>query len=252
MAVTLTLEQTKLIRNMPNREEQLVIDCLKIQGFENIKFEPDGNIPPDILLNGKIAVEVRRLNQNQSTESGFKGLEQDEYAVHGLFKKIFDEISDEIYERSAFVGYEFSRPLPDKKVLKRKVIETLENHKPYIHEHREYEISDTFKLRLIPSSSKLRKQFQYGMSSDGDSGGFVVGLIYENLKLIINEKEEKVENHRKKYSEWWLAVVDTIGYGLTDLDIEQFCDLPKLEYQFDRILLVSPLDSSKFNYLYEN
>ncbi|MEZ4942200.1 MAG: hypothetical protein R3D58_15085 [Saprospiraceae bacterium] len=237
---------------MPNREEQIIIDCLRLQGFEKIEYEPDGNIPPDILLNENIAIEVRRLNQNQSTESGFKGLEQDEYAIHGLLNKIFDGVSDETFERSAFVGYMFERPLPEKKVLKKKVKEILENHKPIIHEHREYKVSDVFNLRLMPSSKKLRKQFQFGMSSDEDSGGFVVGLIYENLKLIIKEKEEKVKNYRGNYPEWWLAVVDTIGYGLAGIDLEQFHNLPKLEFQFDRILLVSPADASGFTYLYEN
>ena len=51
----------------PNREEKLVIDNLSHQGYENILFEPDGNLPPDILVDNKIAIEVRRLNQNQKT-----------------------------------------------------------------------------------------------------------------------------------------------------------------------------------------
>jgi hypothetical protein len=29
----------------------------------NVVFEPDGNIPPDFLVNSVYAVEVRRLNQ---------------------------------------------------------------------------------------------------------------------------------------------------------------------------------------------
>lgn len=236
---------------MPNREEQVVIDCLKIQGYENIKFEPDGNIPPDILLNNKIAIEVRRLNQNQSSESGLIGLEQDEFAVHRLVNKIMNKVSDKTYQQSAYVGYDFTRPLLDRKELKKKIIDVLEKHKLFIHEDREYEVTNNFKLRIMPSSMKLQKQFNYLASSDGDSGGFVVGLIYENFKLIIKEKEKKVKNNKEKYSEWWLAVVDTIGYRLTDLDLEQFYELSKLEYQFNRILLVSPLDPSKFNYLYE-
>jgi len=38
-------------------------------------YEPDGNTPPDFLVNGTIAVEVRRLNQNEIIESGHRGLE---------------------------------------------------------------------------------------------------------------------------------------------------------------------------------
>ena len=34
---------------------------------------PDGNTPPDFLVNGTIAVEVRRLNQDEIIESGHRG-----------------------------------------------------------------------------------------------------------------------------------------------------------------------------------
>ena len=48
-----------------------MIDCetavdrfLRHSGFTDLVFEPDGNIPPDFVVEGRIAVEVRRLNQN--------------------------------------------------------------------------------------------------------------------------------------------------------------------------------------------
>jgi len=235
----------------PNREEQLVIDSLTFQGYGNIEFEPDGNVPPDILVDNKIAIEVRRLNQNQVTGNGFQGLEQDEYAIHGLLRRIMDDISDENFDESAFVGYFFKRPLPNKKEIKKRVADILVNHKNHISEHKEYKVSDNFKLRIFPSSNKLQKQYHYGISSDRNSGGFVVGLIYKNLQLVIKEKVDKTRNFKPKYPEWWLAVVDTIGYGLSDLDLEQFYELPKITNGFDRILLVSPLDPKKFKYLYD-
>lgn len=245
------LEQTENMKNTPNREEQLIIDCLKVQGFDRISYEPNGNVPPDILLNNKIAIEVRRLNKNQIYGNDFKGLEQEGYAIYGLMKKIMEEISDKDFDKSALIGYFFNRPLPEKKVIKKNVSTILKSHKPFIHENREYEVSDNFKIRLIPSPQKLQNQYQYGMSTDGDSGGFIVGLIYENLKLIVAEKERKVKKYKSNYSEWWLAVVDTIGYGLTDLDAEQFHNLPKIENSFDRLLLVSAINSESFRYLYE-
>ena len=77
------------------------------------------------------------------------------------------------------------------------------------------------------------------------------GINQDILKLIVAEKENKTKNHRNKYSKWWLAVVDTIGYGLSDLDLNQFNELPKIENQFDRLLLVSAIDHKTFRYLYE-
>ncbi len=235
----------------PNREEQLIFDNLTHQGYENILFEPDGNVPPDILVDDKIAIEVRRLNQNLKTENGFKGLEQDEFSVHGILRKIMKEFSDENYKKSAFVGYYFKRPIPSKKEIKKFAQEVLKNHKPFIEERKEYEYSEYFGMRVFPSEVKLDQQYEYGMSSDRDSGGFVVSLIYENLKLIIAEKEEKTKNFRNKYPEWWLAVVDTIGCGLSDLELGQFNNFPKIKNHFDRLLLVSAIDHKSFRYLYE-
>jgi hypothetical protein len=141
--------------------------------------------------------------------------------------------------------------LPEKKGVKKVISKILENHKPIIDEFREYRITDNLTITIIPSTQKLDNQYQYGMSSDNDSGGFVVGLIYDNLKLIVAEKEIKIKKFKSRYSEWWLAVVDYIDYGLADLDVEKFYELIKIESQFDRILLVSPLDVSNYKFLYE-
>ena len=49
---------------------------LKHRGFTDVAYEPDGNVPPDFLVYGTIAIEVRRLNQNHFGESKAKGLEE--------------------------------------------------------------------------------------------------------------------------------------------------------------------------------
>jgi hypothetical protein len=237
--------------NNPNREEQLVLDCLVNQGYTDLKYEPDGNIPPDILLNGSIAIEVRRLNQNIPKDDGFEGLEQLEYSVHGLLRSIMDKFPSEPEIQSAFVGYHFKRPLPPLDELKKKIQEILINHKSIIHKRKKYLIGDNFELELLPASNKLDRLYKYGMSSDMDSGGFVISLIYENLNLIITEKEGKVSKYKKKYPEWWLGLVDNVGYVMGESDLKQFDQLPKLNSLFTRILMVSPLDSSHFIYLYE-
>jgi hypothetical protein len=48
--------------------EQRVADYFASQGYSQIVFEPDGNIPPDFCLNGSVAIEVRRLNQTFDDE----------------------------------------------------------------------------------------------------------------------------------------------------------------------------------------
>ena len=56
--------------------ENIVFAYLSHLGFQEVVYEPDGNVPPDFLLDGRIAVEVRRLNQNAQTVSGPHGLEE--------------------------------------------------------------------------------------------------------------------------------------------------------------------------------
>jgi hypothetical protein len=60
-----------------DESETLALKYLQSQGFINIKFEPDGNRPPDFLVDDTIAVEVRRLNQNFEYTFGKRGLEEE-------------------------------------------------------------------------------------------------------------------------------------------------------------------------------
>jgi hypothetical protein len=57
--------------------ESLVRDFLLQRGYADIVYEPDGKVPPDFLIDGRIAVEVRRLNQSYETGSRMRGLEED-------------------------------------------------------------------------------------------------------------------------------------------------------------------------------
>ena len=58
--------------------EALVENYLKYLGYCDVVYEPDGNVPPDFLVNNTVAVEVRRLNQHHDdgTGTGLRGLEE--------------------------------------------------------------------------------------------------------------------------------------------------------------------------------
>ncbi len=234
------------------KEEILVKESLTFQGYKKIDIEPDGNITPDLLVDNEIAIEVRRLNQNQIVgDNKLRGFEEDEFKIYGWLKKIMKEVSDESFNESALVMYFFNRPLPNKNDFRKNAKEILVQHKANIKEIKEYKVSENFKLNILPSHRKLEQQFQYAGGTDCNYGGFVVGLLYQNLQLIIQEKEQTTKKFKSKYSQWWLAVVDTIGFHPTDVNLSKFYDLPKLKYDFDRILLVSGSDPKKFLYLYE-
>jgi hypothetical protein len=51
-------------------EEELAQHYLVSLGLGQVVYEPEPNLPPDFLINGTVAVEVRRLNQNEITAGG--------------------------------------------------------------------------------------------------------------------------------------------------------------------------------------
>lgn len=47
-----------------NTDEKIAFRYLQSQGFNSIDFEPNGNsTPPDFVIEGNIAIEVRRMNK---------------------------------------------------------------------------------------------------------------------------------------------------------------------------------------------
>ena len=56
--------------------EARIAAYLAHRGFTDVVYEPDGNVPPDFLVDGRIAVEVRRLNLNAVTGTEYQGLEE--------------------------------------------------------------------------------------------------------------------------------------------------------------------------------
>ena len=76
-----------------DQSEGHVRDYLEYLGLGRVVYQPDGNVPPDFLVGGRIAVEVRRLNENELTESGgFRGLETDRISTgrkfHALLRSL--------------------------------------------------------------------------------------------------------------------------------------------------------------------
>lgn len=51
-----------------NKDERIAERYLKSLNIGEVAYEPDGKIPPDFLVNGCIAVEVRRLNQHYEAD----------------------------------------------------------------------------------------------------------------------------------------------------------------------------------------
>src|ERR1700731_1570519 len=94
-------------------DEHLANEYLVSLGLGAVVYEPDGNRPPDFVINQRIAVEVRRLNQNEVIETGYRGLEETRFALEDRVRKLLSPLGPSESGVSWFVRYDFGRPLPE-------------------------------------------------------------------------------------------------------------------------------------------
>lgn len=116
-----------------NNDEAIVKRFLENQ-FLKVTHEPDGNIPPDFLVNDEIAIEVRRLNQNYTRINGkIKGLEENRYPLRDKISDLLKKYGSQKCDHRWFVGVRFTRPLEGWGTLKVKItniLDAVKKHPP--------------------------------------------------------------------------------------------------------------------------
>lgn len=224
--------------------ERLIKDNLQHQGYEDIIYEPDGNVPPDFLVNGSIAVEVRRLNQNHDDGNETKGLEEVAIPLWKRVENLLGTYTNREYGESWFVHFRFSRPVEEWKKLRPRLENALNEFRDSAN--RTSGVIATgrgFELKIFCRTSKPHESlFVMAGCLDHESGGWVLSEMQKNIIYCAKEKEKKIEKVRNKYSTWCLALVDYIGHGLDGFDREQFRTSVCIEHSWDKILIVSPAD----------
>ena len=226
--------------------EELAEKLLRHMGFLSVVYEPDGNVPPDFLVDGRIAVEVRRLNQSHDSGSGMRGLEE-------TFIPLWPKIENLVHslgpakDESWFVFFRFSRPVQPWKSLEPKLRAALTAFMAQADRSRcvVYE-ENGFELEVARASQPLEHYFRMGGSSDREAGGFIVSEMLENITHCANEKLQKISRVRNKYKEWWLVLPDHIGLGLSEYDRQQFLAHAKRPTGWDKIIVVDPRDPTSW------
>jgi hypothetical protein len=227
-----------------DKSEEVANSYLVHLGFESIVFEPDGNVPPDFLVDARIAIEVRRLNQNELTDSGFQSLEEVAIPLQMRIGKLLASLDPPNLGASWFVHYSINRPLLPWNQLVSKLRGCLEAFRddPRGEKPTSIHVDDCLEVRLLRAGDPHPTFFVSGGYSDDDSGGWVLAETQKNLRLCIEEKTLKIAPFRHKYREWWLVLIDRIGYGVPDCDRDLFREHLRLEHGWDRIVLVNPLN----------
>lgn len=228
--------------------EKLVENHLKHCGYLDIIYEPDGNIPPDFLVNGTIAIEVRRLNQNHSDGLVTKGLEEVAIPLWKKVEKLLSSMGPPTEGESWFVHFRFSRPVEQWITLEPKLRAGLASFTKAIVKARTIAaIGQGFELEIFCRTSNPHKNmFVMAGCSDQESGGWLLSEMETNINHCASEKSRKIQKVRSKYSQWWLALVDHIDYGLDDFDRQMFKDQVSVQHDWDKIILIDPRDHRRF------
>jgi hypothetical protein len=221
-----------------DRTEMVARDYLESLKLGRLVYEPDGKQPPDFLIDGRIAVEVRRLNRHVDTPDGPRPLEKDEYAILALVRDVLQSFGPPRDGRSWFLNYEYQRPLPPYRVIKRSLIAALEDFlRSTDLPWQSRQLGDHFEISLMRAGNSYDQIFMLGGHMDLNTSGFVIPDLIKNIHICSAEKIRKIGRVKARYSEWWLVLVDRVTFGIRE-------DL-RIPHEWDKLILVSPLEDGK-------
>lgn len=154
-----------------NSDEQVVDTYLKSLGLGEVVYEPDGKVPPDFLLDGRIAVESRRLNQHYPLDGRSRGLEEDSIPLRQSFERLLEEVGRPRDDRTWFVFFRLRRPISSWRVLRPLIRAELERflQLPYAGAVR-VPIDAGFEISVAPASTVNERVFLLGGNTDPGDG----------------------------------------------------------------------------------
>lgn len=210
-------------------------------GYGRIEFEPDGSVPPDFLVDSRIAVEVRRLNQNKLAAGELKGLEEDSIPMWQGIRRLLPSLGPSTMGHSWAVGMTFERPVEEWRTLRPKIAKALEafmQSNP-VASSTTIQVATNFKLDLFPLEKDHGKFFVLGGSMDFDEGGFIIGEMVDNIRACMAEKAALVAPVRKNYPEWWLVLINKIDTDLQHEEEQQIKSHIAMPSEWKRVIVVN-------------
>lgn len=221
-------------KSRPMKQEEIwAQEYLRYLGFKAIEFEPHTSGTPDFLVDGRVAVEVRRLNQCHETEPGeLQGIEEKGKPFIDNVQKELARLGPPQNGVSWYVCCDFERPLPEKRWQKvlRKALNQLDDA-----EEQEVIVPIDAHLcfKLMRSENPgATERFILAGYQDWNRGGFAVQELEKSLNLCITEKTAKIAPYRDEYPEWWLLLVDFMMVGKR----KPVC----VTHTFDKLIVLHP------------
>lgn len=228
-----------IVRKNMDKAEQVAETYLKQVFGSDVIFEPDGNITPDFLANGSVAIEVRRLNQNHFGGDAVKGLEQEQIPLYYSFSKVCSEFDTRTDEDCYWVMLKYHRPIDKMKPLKKALKEALKDFLLAPSTPKTIPIGTNFEIQILKGGSQTNQKFRIGGESDHDSGGWIHEIYTENINHAMAEKAGKISSHKSKYPSWWLVLVDNLG-PLDEYDKPDVLKHLNKDAAWDQVVVIHP------------
>ena len=243
-----------MARQPENRDERIAREWLKQQGHTNIEW-PDED-PPDFVVDGKYAVEVRRMNPVIEIDGKIRGEEELQIPLFRAAKTVLDSFGPPVNGNGFYVNctYDYSQlPLPQSEALEQEIKEALQpfrdailkpNQIPPCLPSSPLELECGIRLDLWfgrPRSSMFALQH----ASDG-KGGRVSGEVRKSLQHSIEEKCSKIAKRENLYPdhEWWLLLIDRIlgvsVQSLPESELESLHKEVQVQEPVSRVIVISP------------
>src|SRR5688500_2818833 len=102
-----------------NASETQVKRFLERNGYVDVVYEPDGNVPPELSMNGATPIEVRKRNQHNEWPSKPRGLAETAIPFESTMRRVLRSLGPPRFGVSWFVSYAFSRPIPERRIVER-------------------------------------------------------------------------------------------------------------------------------------
>lgn len=230
-----------------NKDELVAEKFLLSMNNGEVRFEPDGNFPPDFTLGNGIAVEVRRLNENVKVDGKLQGLESADIALGTLLRAVLDEFgAPPLGQSKYYVKYGFKRPLKSFRKIKEDLRNFFQKLRDNPNVSRRANFPNGMWVEVLPASYPAENQFRPAIVVDDDSGGETVQLLKNNIESCILEKNKKIAPFRMRYPCWWLVLIDHIDFGIDEFNRIQFRKEFQSNHGWDKIFLVDPRDATNF------
>lgn len=215
-------------------------------GENRVVYEPDGNVPPDFVVQGGPAVEVRRLNRIDFSGDSPKGLEESIFPRWDSAYSFFPSLGPPQGEESWFVFLRLHSPAQRWNHILEVLRIQLEIFHSAPEKHAmEWEVVSGVRIELVASSNSLEHAFFLGSIDDGNQAYWVVSELIQSIRYCAEEKLLKVAQYRHRYREWWLVLVDHIAFGPTDEDMSQLREHLELPTGWDKVVLVGGKDAER-------